>query len=105
MVPPVPPRRRRDEGKGTLTPRMPNHRFAVPLPRTGYAGAEPATDTAPDRDTPSDGGHTQQPTPGDDQTVHAVPRLSYLPARLLSLGFRPEHAPAFARRAMERVKS
>jgi 2-polyprenyl-6-methoxyphenol hydroxylase-like FAD-dependent oxidoreductase len=33
------------------------------------------------------------------------PRLSYFPARLLGLGFRPEHAPAFARRAMERVDS
>ncbi|MGH3786686.1 MAG: FAD-dependent oxidoreductase [Pseudonocardiaceae bacterium] len=33
------------------------------------------------------------------------PRLSYIPARLLGLGFRPEHVPAFARRAMERVES
>ena len=33
------------------------------------------------------------------------PRLSYFPARLLGLGFRPEHAPAFARRAMEAVES
>jgi 2-polyprenyl-6-methoxyphenol hydroxylase-like FAD-dependent oxidoreductase len=32
------------------------------------------------------------------------PRLSYLPARLIGLGLRPEHAPAFARRAMERVE-
>lgn len=32
------------------------------------------------------------------------PRLSYVPARLLGLGFRPEHAPAFARRAMERAE-
>ncbi|WP_240521843.1 FAD-dependent oxidoreductase [Amycolatopsis vastitatis] len=31
------------------------------------------------------------------------PRLSYLPARLLGLGLRPEHAPAFARRPMEPV--
>ncbi len=31
------------------------------------------------------------------------PRLSYIPARLLGLGLRPEHAPAFARRPMERV--
>ncbi len=29
------------------------------------------------------------------------PRLSYFPARLLGLGLRPEHAPAFARRPME----
>ncbi|OXM46855.1 hypothetical protein CFP75_26465 [Amycolatopsis alba DSM 44262] len=29
------------------------------------------------------------------------PVLSYVPARLLGLGLRPEHAPAFARRAME----
>ncbi|MEV5715953.1 FAD-dependent oxidoreductase [Amycolatopsis mediterranei] len=29
------------------------------------------------------------------------PRLSYFPARLLGLGLRPEHAPAYARRAME----
>jgi hypothetical protein len=33
------------------------------------------------------------------------PQLSYVPARLLGLGFRPEHAPAFARRPMERVDS
>ncbi|PZS37673.1 MAG: hypothetical protein DLM62_17915, partial [Pseudonocardiales bacterium] len=33
------------------------------------------------------------------------PQLSYIPARLLGLGLRPEHAPAFARRAMERVES
>jgi len=33
------------------------------------------------------------------------PRLSYFPARLLGLGLRPEHAPAFARRAMEAVES
>jgi hypothetical protein len=31
------------------------------------------------------------------------PQLSYFPARLLGLGFRPEHAPAYARRATERV--
>jgi 2-polyprenyl-6-methoxyphenol hydroxylase-like FAD-dependent oxidoreductase len=31
------------------------------------------------------------------------PQLSYIPARLLGLGLRPEHAPAFARRAMEQV--
>jgi 2-polyprenyl-6-methoxyphenol hydroxylase-like FAD-dependent oxidoreductase len=30
------------------------------------------------------------------------PKLSYVPARLLGLGLRPEHAPAFARRPMER---
>jgi 2-polyprenyl-6-methoxyphenol hydroxylase-like FAD-dependent oxidoreductase len=29
------------------------------------------------------------------------PRLSYVPARLLGLGLRPEHAPTFARRPME----
>lgn len=29
------------------------------------------------------------------------PKLAYIPARLLGLGFRPEHAPAFARRPME----
>jgi 2-polyprenyl-6-methoxyphenol hydroxylase-like FAD-dependent oxidoreductase len=29
------------------------------------------------------------------------PALSYVPARLLGVGLRPEHAPAFARRAME----
>jgi hypothetical protein len=33
------------------------------------------------------------------------PPLSYIPARLLGLGLRPEHAPAFARRAMEPVES
>ncbi len=33
------------------------------------------------------------------------PRLSYFPARLLGLGLRPEHAPAFARRPMQRVES
>jgi len=32
------------------------------------------------------------------------PRLSYIPARLLGLGFRPEYAPAFARRPMERIE-
>ena len=32
------------------------------------------------------------------------PQLSYIPARLLGLGFRPEHAPAFARRPMERIE-
>ena len=32
------------------------------------------------------------------------PKLSYFPARLLGLGLRPEHAPAFARRAMEPVQ-
>ncbi|WP_086842310.1 FAD-dependent oxidoreductase [Amycolatopsis kentuckyensis] len=31
------------------------------------------------------------------------PRLSYFPARLLGLGLRPEHAPAYARRPMEPV--
>ncbi|QKV75561.1 FAD-dependent oxidoreductase [Amycolatopsis sp. Hca4] len=31
------------------------------------------------------------------------PGLSYVPARLLGLGLRPEHAPAFARRPMEPV--
>jgi hypothetical protein len=30
--------------------------------------------------------------------VRRVPVLSYLPARLIGLGLRPEHAPAFARR-------
>jgi hypothetical protein len=33
------------------------------------------------------------------------PQLSYIPARLIGLGLRPEHAPAFARRPMERVQS
>lgn len=33
------------------------------------------------------------------------PQLSYFPARLLGLGLRPEHAPAFARRPMEHVES
>jgi 2-polyprenyl-6-methoxyphenol hydroxylase-like FAD-dependent oxidoreductase len=32
------------------------------------------------------------------------PRLSYFPARLLGLGLRPEHAPAYARRPMEPVQ-
>jgi 2-polyprenyl-6-methoxyphenol hydroxylase-like FAD-dependent oxidoreductase len=32
------------------------------------------------------------------------PVLSYLPARLLGLGLRPEHAPAYARRPMEPVQ-
>jgi hypothetical protein len=27
-----------------------------------------------------------------------VPQASYLPAYLIGVGFRPEHAPAFARR-------
>ncbi|MFI5609687.1 FAD-dependent oxidoreductase [Amycolatopsis sp. NPDC051903] len=29
------------------------------------------------------------------------PKLAYMPGRLLGVGFRPEHAPGFARRAME----
>jgi 2-polyprenyl-6-methoxyphenol hydroxylase-like FAD-dependent oxidoreductase len=33
------------------------------------------------------------------------PQLSYIPARLLGLGFRPEHAPAFARRPMQHIQS
>ncbi|HET9255831.1 MAG TPA: FAD-dependent oxidoreductase [Pseudonocardiaceae bacterium] len=33
------------------------------------------------------------------------PPLSYFPARLLGLGLRPEHAPVFARRPMERAES
>jgi 2-polyprenyl-6-methoxyphenol hydroxylase-like FAD-dependent oxidoreductase len=33
------------------------------------------------------------------------PQLSYIPARLLGLGLRPEHAPAFARRPMQRIQS
>ena len=32
------------------------------------------------------------------------PVLSYIPARLLGLGLRPEHAPAYARRPMEPVQ-
>lgn len=33
------------------------------------------------------------------------PQLSYIPARLLGLGLRPEHAPAFARRPMQPIQS
>jgi 2-polyprenyl-6-methoxyphenol hydroxylase-like FAD-dependent oxidoreductase len=32
------------------------------------------------------------------------PRLSYIPARLLGLGFRPEHAPTFARHPMQPIQ-
>ena len=34
-----------------------------------------------------------------------LPQLSYIPARLLGLGLRPEHAPAFARRPMQPIQS
>ena len=30
--------------------------------------------------------------------VTHLPQLSYIPAYLIGVGFRPEHAPAFARR-------
>jgi 2-polyprenyl-6-methoxyphenol hydroxylase-like FAD-dependent oxidoreductase len=43
------------------------------------------------------------PPPAMIKLFARYPWLSYVPARLLGLGFRPEHAPAFARRPMERV--
>jgi hypothetical protein len=40
------------------------------------------------------------PPPAMIKLFTRIPRLSYLPARLLGLGLRPEHAPAFAHRPM-----
>jgi 2-polyprenyl-6-methoxyphenol hydroxylase-like FAD-dependent oxidoreductase len=45
------------------------------------------------------------PPPAMIKLFARFPQLSYVPARLLGLGFRPEHAPTFARRPMERVQS
>jgi 2-polyprenyl-6-methoxyphenol hydroxylase-like FAD-dependent oxidoreductase len=50
-------------------------------------------------------GKRNGPPPAMIKLFARFPQLSYFPARLLGLGFRPEHAPAFARRPMERVKS
>jgi 2-polyprenyl-6-methoxyphenol hydroxylase-like FAD-dependent oxidoreductase len=50
-------------------------------------------------------GKRNGPPPAMIKLFARFPRLSYLPARLLGLGLRPEHAPAFARRAMEHVES
>ena len=50
-------------------------------------------------------GKRNGPPPAMTKLFARFPRLSYFPARLLGLGLRPEHAPAFARRAMERVES
>ncbi|WIX78984.1 FAD-dependent oxidoreductase [Amycolatopsis carbonis] len=46
-------------------------------------------------------GHRDGPPPQLIALFARFPKLAYIPARLLGLGFRPEHAPAFARRAME----
>ncbi|MGH3514939.1 MAG: FAD-dependent monooxygenase, partial [Pseudonocardiaceae bacterium] len=50
-------------------------------------------------------GKRNGPPPPMIKLFARFPQLSYIPARLLGLGFRPEHAPAFARRAMEQVES
>ncbi|MGH3870949.1 MAG: FAD-dependent oxidoreductase [Pseudonocardiaceae bacterium] len=50
-------------------------------------------------------GRRNGPPPAMITLFTRFPRLSYFPARLLGLGLRPEHAPAFARRPMERVES
>lgn len=50
-------------------------------------------------------GERNGPPPMMIKLFARFPRLSYFPARLLGLGLQPEHAPAFARRAMERVES
>jgi 2-polyprenyl-6-methoxyphenol hydroxylase-like FAD-dependent oxidoreductase len=50
-------------------------------------------------------GKRNGPPPAMIKLFARFPQLSYLPARLLGLGVRPEHAPTFARRAMERVES
>jgi 2-polyprenyl-6-methoxyphenol hydroxylase-like FAD-dependent oxidoreductase len=50
-------------------------------------------------------GKRNGPPPGMIKLFARFPQLSYIPARLLGLGLRPEHAPAFARRAMERAGS
>jgi 2-polyprenyl-6-methoxyphenol hydroxylase-like FAD-dependent oxidoreductase len=48
-------------------------------------------------------GKRNGPPPAMIKVMTAFPKLSYVPGRLLGLGFRPEHAPAFARRATEHV--
>jgi 2-polyprenyl-6-methoxyphenol hydroxylase-like FAD-dependent oxidoreductase len=50
-------------------------------------------------------GKRNGPPPAMIKLFARFPQLSYVPARLLGLGFRPEHAPDFARRAMEPVES
>jgi 2-polyprenyl-6-methoxyphenol hydroxylase-like FAD-dependent oxidoreductase len=50
-------------------------------------------------------GKRNGPPPAVITLFARIPRLSYLPARLLGLGLRPEHAPAFARRPMEPSES
>jgi 2-polyprenyl-6-methoxyphenol hydroxylase-like FAD-dependent oxidoreductase len=50
-------------------------------------------------------GKRNGPPPAMIKLFARFPQLSYVPARLLGLGLRPEHAPAFARRAMEHVES
>src|SRR4051794_8913364 len=45
-------------------------------------------------------GKRNGPPPAMIKLFARFPQLSYLPARLLGLGVRPEHAPTFARRAM-----
>ncbi len=50
-------------------------------------------------------GKRNGPPPAMIKLFARFPQLSYFPARLLGLGFRPEHAPAFARRPMEHVES
>ncbi|UOZ10654.1 FAD-dependent oxidoreductase [Amycolatopsis sp. WQ 127309] len=49
-------------------------------------------------------GKRNGPPAGMIKLFARFPRLSYVPARLLGLGLRPEHAPAYARRPMEPVQ-
>jgi 2-polyprenyl-6-methoxyphenol hydroxylase-like FAD-dependent oxidoreductase len=46
-------------------------------------------------------GKRNGPPPGMTAMFKRFPRLSYLPAYVIGVGFRPEHAPAFARRSPE----
>jgi hypothetical protein len=46
-----------------------------------------------------EGKRTSPPGPVLD-LVSRFPQLSYVPAYLIGVGFRPEHAPLFARRAL-----
>ena len=50
-------------------------------------------------------GKRNGPPPAMIKLFARFPQLSYIPARLLGLGLRPEHAPAFARRPMEHIES
>jgi 2-polyprenyl-6-methoxyphenol hydroxylase-like FAD-dependent oxidoreductase len=49
-------------------------------------------------------GRRETPPPGMLAAIRRFPKLAYLPARLIGVGLRPEHAPAFARRDPEAVR-